>query len=225
VEITVKVRCLCAALSLLVAAAANAQTVRYISDELVVNLRTGQTNNHAIVRMLSAGTAIEVVEQNDDSGYSHVRVRDRDLEGWVLTQYLTEQPIARDRLAAAERELVTANARIADLQMRLAALTEDAELVSHKLQQAEARNAELAAELASVRSASANALALRDQNQDLTQTLALREQEIERLRTENEILASGELKQWFLTGGGVLFGGILLGLVLPNLRRKRRNDW
>jgi SH3 domain protein len=225
VEIAVKVRSLCAVLSLLIAAAANAQTVRYISDELVVNLRTGQTNNHAIVRMLSAGTAVEVVDQNDDSGYSHVRVRDRDLEGWVLTQYLTAQPIARDRLAAAERELVTANARIADLQMRLAALTEDAELVSHKLQQADARNAELAAELASVRSASANALSLRDQNQDMEQALELREREIQRLQQENDTLSSGELKQWFLTGGGVLFGGILLGLVLPNIRRRRRSDW
>jgi SH3 domain protein len=225
VEIAVKVRSLCAVLSLLIAAAANAQTVRYISDELVVNLRTGQTNNHAIVRMLSAGTAVEVVDQNDESGYSHVRVRDRDLEGWVLTQYLTAQPIARDQLAAAERELVTANARIADLQMRLAALTEDAELVSHKLQQADARNAELAAELASVRSASANALSLRDQNQDMAQALELREQEIQRLQQENDTLSSGELKQWFLTGGGVLFGGILLGLVLPNIRRRRRSDW
>jgi SH3 domain protein len=225
VEIAVKVRSLCAVLSLLIAAAANAQTVRYISDELVVNLRTGQTNNHAIVRMLSAGTAVEVVDQNDESGYSHVRVRDRDLEGWVLTQYLTAQPIARDRLAAAERELVTANARIADLQMRLAALTEDAELVSHKLQQADARNAELAAELASVRSASANALSLRDQNQDMEQALELREREIQRLQQENDTLSSGELKQWFLTGGGVLFGGILLGLVLPNIRRRRRSDW
>jgi SH3 domain protein len=225
VEIAVNVRSLCAVLSLLIAAAANAQTVRYISDELVVNLRTGQTNNHAIVRMLSAGTAVEVVDQNDDSGYSHVRVRDRDLEGWVLTQYLTAQPIARDRLATAEGELVTANARIADLQMRLAALTEDAELVSHKLQQADARNAELAAELASVRSASANALSLRDQNQDLAQALELREQEIQRLQQENDTLSSGELKQWFLTGGGVLFGGILLGLVLPNIRRRRRSDW
>lgn len=218
-------RCLSLAALLLLGTSAGAQTVRYVSDELVVNLRTGQTNGHAIVRMLAAGTPVEVLEESEESGYSRVRLRDRDAEGWVLTQYLTPEPIARDKLAAAERELDRARTRVADLEMQLAALAEDAELVSKKLEQRESTNAQLSAELADIRSASANAVALRDENVELKRTLAEREEEMQRLLRENDALSSRELERWFLTGAGVLFGGIVLGLILPKLRRRRRSEW
>lgn len=218
-------RCLSLVALLLVGTAASAQTLRYVSDELMVNLRTGDTNAHAIIRVLPAGTAMEVLEEREETGYSRVHVPDRDLEGWVLTQYLTPEPIARDKLAAAERELNGARGRIAELEMRLAALAEDAELVSDMLEQSESRNAELAAELADIRRASANAVALRDRNVDLERALAEREQDVQRLERENETLSSDALTRWFLSGAGVLLGGIVLGLVLPSLRRRRRSDW
>src|SRR6185369_1382320 len=84
---------------LLCAALAHAET-RYITDKLSVELRRGPGNEYKITRNLEAGLSVEVVEQTPD-GYSRVHVG--ETEGWVLTQFLTTERSARDRLAGAER--------------------------------------------------------------------------------------------------------------------------
>ena len=59
-------------LSILPAAYAGAQSV-WVSDQFEVMLRTGPSTSNAIERMLSSGTALEVIERDDESGYSRVR--------------------------------------------------------------------------------------------------------------------------------------------------------
>jgi SH3 domain protein len=46
------------------------------------------------------------------------------------------------------------------------------------------------------------------------------------LDEENTSLRDRTNRDWFLAGAGVLFGGILLGLLVPKLRkRKNWSDW
>ena len=82
----------------LFAGTASAQTV-WVSDEFEITLRTGPSTSNAIERMLSSGTQLEVLERDDESGYSRVRTR-AGTEGWVLTRYLMSEPSAREQLAA-----------------------------------------------------------------------------------------------------------------------------
>ena len=42
---------------------------------------------------------------------------------------------------------------------------------------------------------------------------------------ENAALGGRSSQNWFIVGAGVLFGGIVIGLIAPSLRRKRRSDW
>ena len=93
----------------LLALAAHAQT-RYVSDKLGVELRRGPSTEYLILRSLEAGTALEVLEQDAGAGYSRVRVADQGVEGWILTRFLTTEPIARERLVVAERSLTSAQA-------------------------------------------------------------------------------------------------------------------
>ncbi len=60
---------------------------------------------------------------NADSGYSKVRTAG-GAEGYVLTRQLVDQPVARDRLAAAEAEVNALKAAPGELSSRLAKLTE-----------------------------------------------------------------------------------------------------
>ena len=143
---------------------AQAQT-RYVTDRTIVELRRGPSTEYLILRNLEAGEQVEVLEQNEEQGYSRVKVVDQGTEGWILTRFLTAEPIARERLAAAERNLTAARERVATL---------------------EAQTRQLTADLA--------ATARSNQN-------------------------------WFVVGAAVLLGGIVIGLVAPTLRRKRRSDW
>src|SRR3569833_2253419 len=60
---------------------ATAET-RYVCDELEVTLRTGQSTQHQIVRMVKSGTAVVVLATDANTGYTKVRTPS-GAEGWV----------------------------------------------------------------------------------------------------------------------------------------------
>lgn len=219
-----KVARLCLLSLLWIAAAAHGQT-RYVSDQLIVPLRTGPSLRNAITRNLPAGTPVEVLEQDEESGYSHVRLRDRDVEGWLQSQYLTDEPIARDRLEAAQKELAAARVRVQQLEAELDAVTAELDGARAELEEARAASGELAQELQDLRQASANVLALRDEKEKLARRLEERDLQVESLTLANSALRQRERQSWFIIGAAVLLGGIVIGLILPSLRRRRRSDW
>lgn len=198
---------------------------RYISDNIPVTLRTGPSLENRIVRNLSAGVRVEALETDEDSGYTRVRVASDGTEGWVLTRYLLQEPIARDRLAVAERELATARSRIAELEAQVAALGEELDAARGQLKDVTATSKEITTELQDIRAASANAIELRDQNDELRRRLAEADHRINRLTMEQTELASDSRRTWFMAGAGVLLAGMVIGLVAPSLRRRRRSSW
>ena len=208
----------------LLAMAAHAQT-RYVSDKLGVELRRGPSTEYLILRNLEAGTALEVLEQDAAAGYSRVRVADQGTEGWILTRFLTAEPIARERLAVAERNLTSAQAKVGDLERKVADLSTELATTHADLDQTRTTHGAVSKELAEIRTAAANVVEIRDQNQSMGKRLAQRDEEVRKLTAENADLRSRDRQSWFLVGGGVLLAGIVIGLVAPSLRRKRRSDW
>jgi SH3 domain protein len=198
---------------------------RYISDDIPITLRTGPSLENRIIRNLSAGVRVEVLEADEANGYTRIRVADDGTEGWLLTRYLQAQPVARDRLGAAERNLEAARARVRELETQVAELSEDLARTRAELEDVTTSSKDTAKELQDIRTASANAIALRDQNEQLRQRVAEADQRINRLVMENTELASDGRQSWFLVGAAVLFAGILVGLIAPSLRRKKRSSW
>jgi SH3 domain protein len=203
---------------------AEAQT-RYVSDRTIVELRRGPSTEYLILRNLEAGERVEVLEQDESAGYSRVRVVDQGTEGWILTRFLTAEPIARERLAAAERSLATARERVTTLEAQTAELSRDLAATRMDLDESRATHGAVSKELADIRTAAANVVEIRDQNASLQQRLIQRDREVEELTAENARLAGRNNQNWFIVGAAVLLAGIVVGLVAPSLRRKRRSDW
>jgi SH3 domain protein len=216
-------RTLVLACLLLGTGAGHAQT-RYVTDSVPVELRRGPSTEFLILRSLSPGERVDLLEQTGD-GYSRVRVADQGTEGWILTRFLRDDPIARDKLVVAERGLAGARSRVAELEEQVATLSNQLQTARAELQQIQATHGEVSAELADIRTASANVVEIRDQNESLRQRLNDREQDVDRLTMENAALGSRNSQNWFIVGAGVLFGGIVIGLIAPSLRRRRRSDW
>ena len=202
---------------------AQAQT-RYVTDRTIVELRRGPSTEYLILRNLEAGEQVEVLEQNEE-GYSRVRVADQGTEGWILTRFLSAEPIARERLAAAERNLTSAQERVATLQAQNEQLTRDLASTRTELEQSRANHGTASRELADIRTAAANVVEIRDENASLKQRLVQRDREVEQLTTDNARLAGRSDQNWFIVGAAVLLAGIVIGLIAPSVRRKRRSDW
>jgi SH3 domain protein len=198
---------------------------RYVTDRTIVELRRGPSTEYLILRNLEAGERVEVLEQNEEDGYSRVRVVDEGTEGWILTRFLTAEPIARERLAAAERNLATARERVTALEAQNQELERDLTATRAELEQTQANHGTVSRDLAELRTAAANVVEIRDDNTSLRQRLTQREREVEQLTTDNARLAGRNNQNWFVVGAAVLLAGIVIGLVAPTLRRKRRSDW
>jgi len=192
-------------------ASAQAET-RYIVDQAKLPLRSGQSTSHAIVRMLPSGMAVQVLEQSA-TGYTHVRTPGGK-EGWILSRYLMKEPAARVRLIAAEKEL----SKLHQLKQQKTALEQQ----QSKLK---AENRQLRNDLAHIQKTAANAVAIANENSALKAKAAQAEQAFESLRRETDSLRSGAQQRWFMLGGGAILLGILLGLILPRLKFRRKDRW
>lgn len=195
---------------------------RYVTDRTQVELRRGPSTEYRILRYLEAGDRVEVLEQNE--GFSRVRVG-QDTEGWIPTASLIAEPIARERLAAAERNLAAARERVTALEAQNQELSGDLTGTRAELEQARAGHGTVSRELSDLRTASANVVQMRDDNTSLRQRLTQLDAEVDRLTADNARLAGRNSQNWFVVGAAVLLAGIVVGLVAPTLRRKRRSDW
>ena len=210
-------------LGLLAAGMVTAQT-RYVSDELTITLRTGPSTRNAITRNLTSGERLEILEQTDDGSYARVRTAN-GTEGWVLTQYLQAEPTNEQRLAVAERELETARGRVTALESQVRELTANLGETRTALDASESTGRNLSSELADIREASASAIELRDQNESLRRRVSELQAQVDLVAMENADLGSRSRQNWFVVGAAVLFGGIVIGLVAPSLRPRRKSSW
>ena len=139
--------CLAALASLSLTSVASADT-RYISDRIHVPLRSGESIRHRIVhRGLPSGTRLELISENEETGYSKVKTKS-GLEGYIQTQYLVSEPVARIQLIGARKELAALKSRNNALEDKLKAAQASDENTELKVQQLQEENQSLSEELA-----------------------------------------------------------------------------
>lgn len=209
----------------LLAASVSAQArTGYVNDELEVTLRTGESTRNSIVRMLPSGERIDVISVNDQTGYARVTTSD-GREGFMLSRFVTYEPVARDRLVNANRQLERSAQRIAELEAELRDTKGENSTFSANQNSLQESNARLTEELNEIRRTAANAIQLADENRNLKTNKTNLENQIEQLQTENNTLSARSRQVWFMAGAGTLILGMLAGIILPRLKFKRRSKW
>ena len=173
-----------------------AQPTQYITDKLYAPVRTEQGEKGKTVHNgLESGTAVEVIEKDEKSGYARIRTGN-NLEGWVRLQYLSEAPVA-------SIQLEQANAKIAELQ-------------AEKLQ--------LEEQLTSTKQICSSQIDAHERNIELVKQNQLLISEKEVLQTDNERLKDRNSQTWFIYGGLMVVLSSILAALLPRIGKKRRND-
>lgn len=197
----------------------------YVTDELKITLRTGESATHRIARMLPTGEKLTILSTNAKSGYSKVRTAG-GAEGFVLSRQLVDQPVARDRLAAAEAEVKMLKAAPGELSSRLAKLTEQYKDLTKQHEALKEDKKLVDQEFAALKRTSSNAVRIANERNELRKRVASMTREVEDVKQQNRELENKTAQNWFLIGGGVVVGGIILGLILPHLRvRRRKSSW
>lgn len=214
--------CLLLGLLVLAAVPGIAET-RYVSDQISITLRRGPGTQYRILRSVTTGTALEVIEEEGD--YLKVRTRD-GLEGYVLKQYISAQLPRAQVIARLERELGQLRERQAEMTGQATEWGQEKKALQQQLaesQRALSREQESRAALERqyrvLQEGASNVVELMEERDRLQEENSRYGSDLERLRRENENLLRKAMIKWFLAGAGVLFGGWLLG---KSSRTKKR---
>ena len=127
---------------------AQARTV-WVDDQLYLPLRSGAGNQYRIVQnAMPSGTALEVLETSGE--YTRVRTP-QGREGWVRSQYLSNEPIAADLLEDTRNELENAQQRLRELNEQLEQVTEERNRLERQENNLSGRAEELQQELTRIK--------------------------------------------------------------------------
>ncbi|WP_419307060.1 TIGR04211 family SH3 domain-containing protein [Chromohalobacter israelensis] len=176
----------------------------WVSDQLPTYVRSGPTDGYRIVGTLDSGEPVTLLERQND--YSRVRSQDGDTV-WIPSRYLQDTPSARSRLPELQTRVDELTSELDGInqewEQRVADMKTTLDERGQRIEELEARNAEL-------NSAYGEA-------QETVRGLEAR------LDTQEQDL----LMRYFMYGAGVAGAGLLVGLIVPHLprRRKRRSGW
>lgn len=196
----------------------------WVTDEFEITMRNGKSNRQSIIRMLPSGTRVERVEIDAQAGYSLVRTSG-GAQGWVLSRYLLKSPPARVTLPGVQEQLSRSEEQRKRLGREMEDLRTENAALKRQLGQSESSGDDLERELTRIRSLSSKTVQIDAENRQLQQTLTETEQALEEARAESRRLASRSNREWFVIGALVVMFGILVGLILPRIRWKKKSSW
>lgn len=207
-----------------IAFALPAEAAQYIRDVVYVPLRSGPSLQHRILENLRSGAAVEVLS-SAEGGYVEVRTADGD-QGWLEEQYLTDEPIARDRLEAAQAEAARLRQANRELQAKLEAATADQSTAVAQVAALRTSEQELNEELIRIRELSADSVRLHAENEALATEAQQLRQRTHEVEARNEQLSRRLERDQFMNGAYAVAMGVGLTLIVPRLwPRRRRSEW
>jgi SH3 domain protein len=171
---------------------------QYITDEITATVRESPRNDAQIKANLKSGAKITVIESLGPDSFAHVRT-ENGTDGWIPSRFIASDPAAKDRLNALQGEVNQAKAHMRELETELAQAKETVAKAGPALQLAE-------------------------ENDKLKADMAQKQQE--GIELQQRFSEQQAWRRNIVTGAVLVGGGVIIGLVLPALgRRKRRGGF
>lgn len=195
------------------------EKIRYVSDMLYIDVRSAPTAQAGKIEVITSGTRLQVLEERPDD---FIRVRlDSGTEGWVLGRFLTDEPIARTRLEAAQAKVDSLSSERSRLYTELNKYKEERNTYKTDLDKLQAEHTTQVTELEDLRTTSSAAVDISKQNQRLQSEL---EQETRR-RTEAESRAAGAITKLVMVGVICSVAGAVLGFFVGSGPTRAEKKW
>ena len=203
-----------------------ASQLAYVTDFQKITLRTGPSLDNKIIAFLVSGQALDVIESQDK--WSRVKIIDEggvEKEGWVLTQFLTEQKPYKLQVNALMSENKMLKEELGPIKQRLEESVNREKTLSIKLMDSEAALHTLQKDFAALKQGASEYLKLKTDYDETQSDLIKKIQQNKILTTENTRLKESERNKWFLSGALVLFLGLLVGLMFGRQQKKRKSTY
>ncbi len=197
----------------------------YVSDELKVPMRSGASNGHRIIKFLKSGTALTILSTSDDNKFIEVEIPGGKT-GWVEADNVMDVPSGRDRLVSVNKKLAKVRQDTKDLKKSIAALKAEIRKLKNEKGTLQNERTNLSNSLDDLKITAANPLALSKKNKQLKKERDKARDQASMLDKDNQQLRSNVTQEWFIIGGAVSLGSLIVGLILTRINwRRKRDSW
>ena len=200
------------------------QDTRYVSDRVLVPVRSGAGSDFRIVNSgLPSGTALMVFGESEDGKWAEIETR-AGTRGWMPSQFLQAEPPASllmNELKLEVEQLRSERDRVVSQLDKRSSAADDRILTLRSELEATAN------ELTEVKRVSAAALNLDALNQQLVSEVESERSDADLLRLENVRLRERIASTQILDGALAVLLGVILAVVTPRLwpSKKRQDGW
>ena len=206
------------------AVTAYAQEQRYITDEILVPVRSGAGGEYRIVNKgLPSGTPITLFSLSEDGVWAEVETRG-GTRGWLRAQYIQAELPTKILLEQAEARYRELEADRDKLLSMLDDTQSEAYAADGELEELRERLATTDAELLEIRRISGAAIELDERNQSLARELENKRSEAELLKLENVRLKERIDSNMIIDGALAVLLGVIIAALAPRLMPKRRRN-
>ena len=201
-----------------------AESFVYITDQVDIPVRSEKVFGDNIVRSLPSGTELSILQATED-GWTQVQYE--KTVGWIVSRYLTNNQPARILL----KQLTTKNNAnkllITKYLVEKDNLENQLSLLKQENTDLTIQNSKSQAEKAHIEQIYEDALKLEHENEKLMQQMLQLKTELQLSENNNQIEKDTSLRNWFMVGALVLFCGMIIGFILPNLMNRKRthSNW
>ena len=197
----------------------------YVSDELKVPMRSGASNGHRIIKFLKSGTALTVLGASDDNEFVEVEIPGGKT-GWVATKDIMDIPSGRDRLVSVNKKLAKIRQDNKGLKKSIAELKAEIRQLKNEKSALKNERTNLSNSLDDLKITAANPLALSKKNKQLKKERDKAREQAAMLDKDNQQLRSNVAQEWFMIGGAVSLGSLIIGLIITRINwRRKRDNW
>lgn len=194
----------------------------YVTDSFHITFRTGPSMENKIIKYLGSGEPVEILESQEN--WSCVRIVDEkhnEMEGWILSRYLSERLPWKIQAESLRNENMELKEKLARIEKEADALATTEKKLTKKMREETALIDKLKQDYESLKRGSADYIKLKAAYDTINTTVQATKKDIETLTMENEILKTSQRNKWFATGALVLLCGLLIGLLVGKQQKKR----
>ena len=191
----------------------------YVTDQLEVPVRSGESREFRILRYLRAGTELTIVELGAN-GYARIR-DDQNRTGFILARYLVEDTPSTLRVGRLDAELAKKTETVRRLKKEMKKLNNTLDQSAKERSEAVLKVERKELELNNLLISSSDSITLRNRLVALETERQVLLSDNQTLRAEKLAAGDDSAKTWFGLGALILGVGWFIGFMMPRFQRRR----
>lgn len=144
----------------------------------------------------------------------------------MLSRYLIREPVARVQIENLVKQVTNTEPKDTSIRGQLNFVKAEFANANNRIDNLEHEKKELKKRLNAIKKTAADVLAIDAENEQLHQQYNEIKAQFMALQEQYSEVSNDNEREWFITGAMVLFGGLLLGLIIPKISwRKKRSPY